>query len=479
MSYLTREQLDKYLKNLSETAPKPANNNAGAIAINALQNATPRISTSINVPPPPKSHLAESTPKSERKQVLGPRPPPDTKRNRLSDSSKMQESNNSNTTVKRHSLSSLPRTSNNNADGSRNVSRKNSIPTAIEEKPKTSTFKTRDSNEKKRDVNIDEIVNDLSYPMETKLSLKPDNEGDNKTTKVFKNTKNVENNADDTSKGSYVLSAAFKSRISAPGASDQKQTMLPPSTQKRETTPAKEKRSSTIQESKQETQTNTNSNSRYDEAIQKYPPVDLLDNESSKIPSNNIRTEHDTNKEATPNKNLPLPDTDIQKSNDNTSQKSTNTSKPSSSINCAACEKQINGNVLSALGKKWHPEHFTCAHCNIALEHVSFYEKDGRPYCHLDYHELFSPRCGSCNTPIEGKCINALGKYWHPGHFFCRECGKPFESGGFMVHDGFPYCEDDWTRLFASKCKGCQQPIKGEHTSALDGLWHNHCFCCE
>ncbi len=37
---------------------------------------------------------------------------------------------------------------------------------------------------------------------------------------------------------------------------------------------------------------------------------------------------------------------------------------------------------------------------------------------------------------------------WHPGHFFCRECGNPFEGSGFMVHEGFPYCEKDWMRLF-------------------------------
>ena len=38
-----------------------------------------------------------------------------------------------------------------------------------------------------------------------------------------------------------------------------------------------------------------------------------------------------------------------------------------------------------------------------------------RFYCHLDFHELFSPRCKSCKTPIEGEVIVACGAEWHVG----------------------------------------------------------------
>lgn len=54
-------------------------------------------------------------------------------------------------------------------------------------------------------------------------------------------------------------------------------------------------------------------------------------------------------------------------------------------------------------------------------------EEDGdeglRFYCHLDYHEFFSPRCKSCKTPIEGEVVVACGAEWHVGHFFCAQCG--------------------------------------------------------
>lgn len=67
---------------------------------------------------------------------------------------------------------------------------------------------------------------------------------------------------------------------------------------------------------------------------------------------------------------------------------------------CNACEKPIVGQVITALGKTWHPEHFTCAHCTQELGTRNFFERDGKPYCETDYHNLFSPRCAYCNGPI-------------------------------------------------------------------------------
>ncbi|KAF9153215.1 hypothetical protein BG015_003864 [Linnemannia schmuckeri] len=145
---------------------------------------------------------------------------------------------------------------------------------------------------------------------------------------------------------------------------------------------------------------------------------------------------------------------------------------------CASCDEPISGTMITAMGKRWHSDHFVCSVCDLNLEHVQFFHKDGQPYCHFDYHDKFSPKCGHCNTPIENECLTALGKSWHPGHFFCRECGDPFEEDGYMVHDGYPYCEKDYLRLFAPKCTGCRDPIQGDFISALKGKWHRDCFGC-
>lgn len=145
---------------------------------------------------------------------------------------------------------------------------------------------------------------------------------------------------------------------------------------------------------------------------------------------------------------------------------------------CSACDKPIVGQVITALGKTWHPEHFTCTHCNQELGTRNFFERDGHPYCEPDYHNLFSPRCAYCNGPILDKCVTALEKTWHTEHFFCAQCGKQFGEEGFHERDGKPYCRDDYFDMFAPKCGGCNRPIMENYVSALSNQWHADCFVC-
>ncbi|CAG5011776.1 unnamed protein product [Parnassius apollo] len=146
---------------------------------------------------------------------------------------------------------------------------------------------------------------------------------------------------------------------------------------------------------------------------------------------------------------------------------------------CNACEKPIVGQVITALGRTWHPEHFTCAHCNQELGTRNFFERDGRPYCEPDYHNLFSPRCAYCNGPILDKCVTALEKTWHTEHFFCAQCGQQFGEEGFHERDGKPYCRADYFDMFAPKCGGCSKPIMENYISALNTQWHPDCFVCK
>ena len=183
---------------------------------------------------------------------------------------------------------------------------------------------------------------------------------------------------------------------------------------------------------------------------------------------------------------------------------------------CAACALPISGRVVSAALQRFHPSCFTCFHCCELLECVAFYPEpstarnarlkritarangesissddtngtsavadgdDGlRFYCHLDFHEHFSPRCRSCKTPIEGEVVVACGGEWHVGHFFCAECGDPFDkSTPFVEREGFAWCVGCHTRRFSGKCKGCRRPITDLVVQALGGEWHEGCFCC-
>lgn len=184
---------------------------------------------------------------------------------------------------------------------------------------------------------------------------------------------------------------------------------------------------------------------------------------------------------------------------------------------CAACALPIEGRIVSAASQRFHPHCFTCHHCAEPLECVAFYpetdsaraarlaridarmeagvqalpdEKDGetaaddgdsslRFYCHLDYHELFSPRCRSCKTPIETEVVLACGGSWHVGHFFCAECGDPFDAKTpFVEKNGYAWCVGCHAGKFSGKCKGCKKPVVDGGVSALGAEWHVECFCC-
>ena len=182
---------------------------------------------------------------------------------------------------------------------------------------------------------------------------------------------------------------------------------------------------------------------------------------------------------------------------------------------CAACALPISGRVVSAATERFHPECFTCFQCSEQLECVAFYpepdnfrderlariraringvevpdeqgktwEDDGdeslRFYCHLDFHEKFSPRCRSCKTPIEGEVVVACGGEWHVGHFFCAQCGDPFDpKTPFVEKDGYAWCVGCHTNRFSGKCRGCKKPVVDLVVRALGGEWHEKCFCCK
>lgn len=56
---------------------------------------------------------------------------------------------------------------------------------------------------------------------------------------------------------------------------------------------------------------------------------------------------------------------------------------------CPKCARPVlYGRTVNAMDKRWHPDCFVCEQCETKLEHMEFFTKDGRPYCHVDYHEV-------------------------------------------------------------------------------------------
>ncbi|TKS70892.1 Paxillin [Collichthys lucidus] len=170
---------------------------------------------------------------------------------------------------------------------------------------------------------------------------------------------------------------------------------------------------------------------------------------------------------------------------------------------CGACKKPIVGQVVTAMGRTWHPEHFVCTHCQEEIGSRNFFEREGQPYCEKDYHNLFSPRCHYCFHEKDGKAfcrkdyfdmfapkcggcarailenyISALNSLWHPECFVCRECFTPFINGSFFDHDGQPYCEAHYHERRGSLCSGCQKPITGRCITAMGKKFHPEHFVC-
>jgi len=146
---------------------------------------------------------------------------------------------------------------------------------------------------------------------------------------------------------------------------------------------------------------------------------------------------------------------------------------------CASCNNPIYGEVLQATGKSWHPEHFACGNCHQSLGTQQFFEYEGMPHCSNCYKGLFCPRCAKCDKPITDRIITALGKKWHPDCFTCSTCNQQFPGGSFFERDGYPYCSDHFYSNAVPNCGSCGKPVRGECTNALNQSWHVDCFVCQ
>ncbi|XP_065107089.1 PDZ and LIM domain protein 5a isoform X3 [Paramisgurnus dabryanus] len=147
---------------------------------------------------------------------------------------------------------------------------------------------------------------------------------------------------------------------------------------------------------------------------------------------------------------------------------------------CAHCNMVIRGPFLVAMGKSWHPEEFTCAHCSVSLSELGFVEEKGSVYCQHCYEEFFAPTCARCQYKIMGEVINALKQTWHVYCFLCASCQQPIRNNTFHLEDGEPYCERDYYSRFGTGCRGCDFPIEAGDTflEALGFTWHDTCFVC-
>ncbi|XP_064007708.1 actin-binding LIM protein 2 isoform X10 [Pogoniulus pusillus] len=165
--------------------------------------------------------------------------------------------------------------------------------------------------------------------------------------------------------------------------------------------------------------------------------------------------------------------------------------KPSSTaILCHNCGNPCKGEVLRVQNKYFHIKCFVCKACGCDLAQGGFFVRQGDYICTLDYQRLYGTRCFSCDQFIEGEVVSALGKTYHPDCFVCAVCRLPFPAGDRVTFNGkeciCQKCSLPPASSTASfplqnlrNCGGCGSEIKnGQSLVALDKHWHLGCFKC-
>jgi len=115
---------------------------------------------------------------------------------------------------------------------------------------------------------------------------------------------------------------------------------------------------------------------------------------------------------------------------------------------CGGCSCPIIDNYISALDKQWCPACFVCAECREPFVDGNFFVHDDKPYCETHYHALRGSLCAGCGKPISGRCITAMFRKFHPEHFVCSFCLKQLNKGTFKEQGEKPYCHGCYDRLF-------------------------------
>nr|XP_023959359.2 actin-binding LIM protein 1 isoform X11 [Chrysemys picta bellii] len=158
-------------------------------------------------------------------------------------------------------------------------------------------------------------------------------------------------------------------------------------------------------------------------------------------------------------------------------------------IHCHKCEEPCKGEVLRVQSKHFHIKCFTCKVCGCDLAQGGFFIKNGEYLCSVDYQRMYGTRCNGCGEFVEGEVVTALGKTYHPNCFACTVCKRPFPPGDRVTFNGRdclcqmcaqPMASSPKEISSSSNCAGCGRDIKnGQALLALDKQWHLGCFKCK
>lgn len=159
-------------------------------------------------------------------------------------------------------------------------------------------------------------------------------------------------------------------------------------------------------------------------------------------------------------------------------------SKPSKI--CNKCSLPISGQFVRALDSAYHIDCFTCADCGKKCSAKFFpvdSPHDGRrvPLCEYDYFRRLDLLCYACDGPLRGSYITAIGRKYHIEHFKCSVCSCVLgPEDTYYEHDENVLCHYHYSTLHAAKCEGCQSAILKQFVEIYRGgreyQWHPECY---
>uniref|UniRef100_A0A673WFS6 Actin binding LIM protein family member 3 n=1 Tax=Salmo trutta TaxID=8032 RepID=A0A673WFS6_SALTR len=167
-----------------------------------------------------------------------------------------------------------------------------------------------------------------------------------------------------------------------------------------------------------------------------------------------------------------------------------NSGRGAVTIHCLRCREVCKGEVVRVQNVHFHVKCFICQVCGCDLARSGFFQKGGEYICTEDYQRLYGTKCDSCGDFITGEVVSALGRTYHPKCFVCSMCRKPFPIGDRVTFCGKKcVCQQCSHSLVSnapvkihgpSHCAGCKEEIKhGQSLLALEKQWHVSCFKCQ
>ncbi|XP_029383237.1 actin-binding LIM protein 1-like [Echeneis naucrates] len=158
-------------------------------------------------------------------------------------------------------------------------------------------------------------------------------------------------------------------------------------------------------------------------------------------------------------------------------------------IQCFRCGGQCKGEVLRVQSNHFHIKCFTCKVCGCDLAQSGFFMRNGDYLCPVDFQRLHGTLCNNCGEFVEGEVVTVLGKTYHPRCFVCTICKQPFPAGDCVTFSGKdclcqrcaqPASPTPSDIKYSNNCTGCGRDIKnGQALLALGGQWHLGCFKCK